>query len=124
MLVAISKRLLLVLSGIFLFINARAQQKVLDIKEAEQIALSNYGTIKAKANQLNSSIASLKETKTEYLPDLNISAQQAYGTINGTNGPIDGYRGLAVASSGPALPTQNWHAAVCARVRPPRPAGR
>ena len=85
---ATSKRFLLSLSGIFLFINVQAQQKVLDIKQAEQIALSNYGTIKAKANQLNASKASLKETKTEYLPDLNISAQQAYGTVNGTNGPI------------------------------------
>jgi outer membrane protein TolC len=109
--IATSKRFLLSLSGIFLFINVQAQQKVLDIKQAEQIALSNYGTIKAKANQLNSSKASLKETKTEYLPDLNVSAQQAYGTVNGTNGPISGYHGLAVASSGPALPNQNWNAA-------------
>ncbi len=108
---ATSKRFLLSLSGIFLFINVQAQQKVLDIKQAEQIALSNYGTIKAKANQLNASKASLKETKTEYLPDLNISAQQAYGTVNGTNGPISGYHGLAVASAGLALPNQNWNAA-------------
>ena len=49
-----SKRTLLALSGIFLFINVNAQQKVLDVKQAEQIALANYGTIKAKANQLNS----------------------------------------------------------------------
>lgn len=111
MILASYKRLALSLSGIFLFINAQAQQKVLDIKQAEQIALSNYGTIKAKANQLNASKASLKETKTEYLPDLNVSAQQAYGTVNGINGPISGYHGLAVASSGPALPNQNWNAA-------------
>lgn len=111
MILASYKRLVLSLSGIFLFINAQAQQKVLDIKQAEQIALSNYGTIKAKANQLNASKASLKETKTEYLPDLNVSAQQAYGTVNGINGPISGYHGLAVASSGPALPNQNWNAA-------------
>lgn len=111
MILASYKRFLLSLSGIFLFINVGAQQKVLDIKQAEQIALSNYGTIKAKANQLNASKASLKETKTEYLPDLNVSAQQAYGTVNGTNGPISGYHGLAVASSGPALPNQNWNAA-------------
>lgn len=111
MILASYKRLALSLSGIFLFINVQAQQKVLDIKQAEQIALSNYGTIKAKANQLNASKASLKETKTEYLPDLNVSAQQAYGTVNGINGPISGYHGLAVASSGPALPNQNWNAA-------------
>ena len=109
--IAASKRFLLGLSGIFLFINAQGQQKVLDIKQAEQIALTNYGTIKAKANQLNSSKASLNETKTEYLPDLNVSAQQVYGTVNGINGPVSGYHGLAVASSGPALANQNWNAA-------------
>jgi len=111
MLVTISKRLFLSLSGILILVNVQAQQKVLSIKDAEQLALSNYGTIKAKVNQLNASKASLTETKTEYLPDLNVSAQQAYGTINGTNGPIGTYGGLAVASSGPALPNQNWNAA-------------
>ncbi|MFI5157530.1 MAG: TolC family protein [Sphingobacteriales bacterium] len=111
MLVTISKRLFLSLSGILILVNVQAQQKVLGIKEAEQIAISNYGTIKAKANQLNASKASLTETKTEYLPDLSVSAQQAYGTINGINGPISPYGGLAVASSGPALPNQNWNTA-------------
>ena len=62
----LSKRSLLALSGIFLFINANAQQKVLDVKQAVQTALANYGTIKAKANQLNSAKSSLTETKTEY----------------------------------------------------------
>src|ERR1700743_1170066 len=86
-------------------------QKVLTIKDAEQIDLSNYASIKSKANNLNASKAFLTETKTEYLPDVNLSAQQAYGTINGQNGPLYGYRGLSVASSGPVLPNQNWNAA-------------
>jgi outer membrane protein TolC len=111
MLVTISKRLFLSLTGIFILVNVQAQQKVLGIKEAEQLALANYGTIKAKANQLNASKASLTETKTEALPDLNVSAQQVYGTINGTDGPLSSYGALAVASSGPALPNQNWNAA-------------
>ena len=94
-----------------LYVFQASGQQVLTIKDAEQIALSNYASIKAKASQLNASKAYLKETKTEYLPDLNISGQQDYGTINGQNGPIYGYRGLSVASSGPALPNQNWNAA-------------
>jgi len=100
--------------GIFFilyFNKAQSQQKILSLKDAEQIALSNYGTIKAKANQLNASKASLKETRAEALPDLNISAQQDYGTVNGQNGPLFGYHGLSVASSGPALPNQNYNAA-------------
>ncbi|MCR8560727.1 TolC family protein [Mucilaginibacter sp. BJC16-A38] len=86
-------------------------QKLLTIKDAEQMALANYGTIKAKANQLNASKAYLTETKTEQLPDVNLSAQQDYGTVNGQNGPLYGYHGFNVASSGPTTGTQNWNAA-------------
>lgn len=95
----------------FCMCQAQAQQKILTLKEAEQIALANYGTIKAKANQLNASKSYLNETRTEQLPDVNVSAQQDYGTINGQNGPLYGYRGFSVASSGPALGQQNWNAA-------------
>src|SRR5579859_1138607 len=56
-----------------------SQQKVLSLKEAEQIALANYETIKSKTNQLNATKANLTEARTEYLPDLNFSAQQVYG---------------------------------------------
>jgi adhesin transport system outer membrane protein len=90
---------------------AQSQQKILGLKEAEQLGLANYNAIKAKANQLNASKAYLKETRTEYLPDFSVSAQQDYGTVNGQNGPLYGYRGLSTASSGPALPYQNWRAA-------------
>jgi len=85
-------------------------QKILSIKDAEQIALANYGSIKAKTNQLNASKAYLTETKTEYLPNLSISAQQEYGTVNSQFGPAYGYGGLGVSSSGPILPNQNWNA--------------
>ncbi len=94
-----------------LFVFKANGQKILTIKEAEQIALANYGTIKAKTNQLNASKAYLTETKTEYLPDVNLSAQQDYGTVNSQFGPLYGYKGLSVASSGPVLNNQNWNAA-------------
>ncbi|GGI51148.1 hypothetical protein GCM10011425_23600 [Mucilaginibacter galii] len=81
------------------------------MKEAVQLGVENYPAIQAKKNQLNSSRSYLKETRTEYLPDLNFSAQNSYGTINGQNGPLIGYRGLAVSSSGPALPEQSWNSA-------------
>lgn len=93
------------------FSGVHGQQKVLGLKEAEQIALANYNSIKAKANQLNASKASLNETRSEQLPDVNLSAQQAYGTVNAQFGPIYGYRGFSVASSGPLLNNQNWNAA-------------
>ena len=89
---------------------AAAQQKVLGLKEAEQIALANYGSIKSKSNQLNAAKANLNESKTEYLPNLSISAQQDYGTVNSQFGPTYGYNGLSLASSGPVSATQNWNA--------------
>lgn len=74
------------------------------------MATDNYGTIKAKANYANASKAGVDQAKREYLPNLNLGVEQAYGTINGTNGPLYAFGG-AVASSGPALAKQNWNAA-------------
>jgi outer membrane protein TolC len=88
----------------------RAQQ-VLTLKEAIRTAINNYGTIKAKSNYADASKASVVQAKRDYLPNFNLSAQQDYGTVNGQNGPLYGFGGLAVASSGLPLPEQNWNAA-------------
>lgn len=85
--------------------------QVLTLKDAVQTAMGNYATLRAKANYVNASKADVKAAQRDALPDLNLSAQQDYGTINGTSGPLYGYRGLSVASSGPALPNQNWNSA-------------
>jgi len=90
---------------------AGVHAQALTLKDAVQKAQDNYGTIRAKANYVKASQANVLETKREYLPDLNISAQHDYGTINGTNGPVYGYKGGAVGSGGPPMATQNWHAA-------------
>lgn len=89
----------------------KADAQSLSLKEAVQTALANYGTIRAKANYAKASQANVKETKREYLPDLLLSAQQDYGTVNGQNGPLSAFKGGAVASSGPVLAAQNWNAA-------------
>src|ERR1700733_209896 len=85
--------------------------QLLSLKQAVQTALANYGTIRAKADYANASAANVKETRREYLPDLLVSAQQDYGTVNAQNGPIYGFKGLSVASSGPLLATQSQAAA-------------
>lgn len=89
----------------------KVQAQSLSLKEAVQTALANYGTIRAKADYVKASQANVSETKREYLPDLNISAQQDYGTVNSQNGPYYGYKGFSVSSSGPVLAAQNWNAA-------------
>lgn len=101
----------LLISAIFCCATWNAQAQVLTMKDAVQTALNNYGTIKAKANYLNASRATVQQTRRDYLPNLNISAQQDYGTVNGQNGPLYGFGGLGVASSGLPLPSQNWNAA-------------
>ncbi|TDW96448.1 TolC family protein [Dinghuibacter silviterrae] len=85
--------------------------QVLTLKQAVQTALANYPTLKAKAHYVQSSRALVKEAGREYLPDLTVSAQQDYGTVNGQNGPLYSFTGLTAASSGPVFPDQNNAAA-------------
>jgi outer membrane protein TolC len=85
--------------------------QTLSLKDAVQRALSNYGTVRAKTNYASASKAQVSAAKREYLPDLNISGQQDFGTVNSMNGPLYGFRGLSAASSGPVLLSQNWNAA-------------
>jgi outer membrane protein TolC len=87
-----------------------ANSQVLSIGEAIRTGQTNYGTIKAKSGIVNASKASASQARKDYLPNLNFSLQQDFGTINGQNGPLYGM-GLAVASSGLPLPDQNWNSA-------------
>lgn len=108
-----SGKQLIALSGL-LFIAATilpAHAQVLSLKEAVNTALQHYGTIRAKASYVEASRAGVSLSRKEYLPDLTLSFQQDYGTVNGNTGPLYGLRGLSVASSGPALEEQNWHSA-------------
>lgn len=85
--------------------------QALTLKQAVQTALNNYGTIRAKTDYVKASRAIVREVKNEYLPDLNLAAEQVYGTANSNYGPLAGYKVASVSSSGPVLATQNWNAA-------------
>src|SRR6478752_3516658 len=95
----------------FLIFASVSYSQTLSLKEAIKTGLENFGSIKAKNNYANASRETLKQSRRDYLPNLNLSAQQDYGTINGQNGALYGFNGLGTASSGPALPEQNWNAA-------------
>ncbi len=86
-------------------------QDVVTMQEALTLGVKNYGTIKSKSFQVQSSQYALYQAKREYLPNVVLSAQQVYGTINGQNGPLYGFGGFGVASSGLPLAEQNWNAA-------------
>ncbi len=96
---------------LFLFLWATGySQKIITLKEAVETAVNNYPSIKAKSNYINASKAAVEQTKRETLPNFILSIQQDYGTVNGQNGALYGLGGYGVASSGAALPSQNWNA--------------
>ncbi|GEP50158.1 hypothetical protein FNO01nite_08300 [Flavobacterium noncentrifugens] len=93
----------------FLLIFTAGFAQPLSLKDAVEKGVANYGTIRAKRKYKTASDETVKQTKREYLPNLSVSAQQDYGTVNGQNGPLYGFGGLGVASSGLPLPEQNWN---------------
>src|SRR6201996_1009174 len=97
--------------SLFLFITAGVNAQVLTMRQAVQNALNNYGTIRAKANYVKAAQANVKEVQREYLPDINFSLSQDYGTVASNYGPYAAYKASPVSSSGPVLGTQNWNAA-------------
>ncbi|CAM4094519.1 Outer membrane protein TolC [Pedobacter westerhofensis] len=90
--------------------SASAQQN-LSLKEALKISIENYGTIKAKEKYAAASKASVQQSRLDYLPNVNLSAQTDYGTVSGQNGPSYAFGSPGFTSSGPALAQQNWNAA-------------
>mgnify|MGYP002380631867 CR=1 FL=1 len=88
-----------------------AQQKPLLLSEAIANGLSAYPNIKAKQFYIQSSQALVKNARNERLPNVEVSLQQSFGTINGLFGPLSGFGGvMGVASSGPPHSSQNWNA--------------
>jgi outer membrane protein TolC len=83
----------------------------LTLRDAIDTGMANYGLVKAKEKYAQASKETVKQVQRDYLPNLNLSAQQDYGTVNGQNGPMYGFGGLGVASSGLPLAEQNWNAA-------------
>jgi len=90
---------------------AQGTDSVLTLQKALNIALSRHEILKAKDNYAKASAQAITSAKRDGLPDLVVSAQQAYGTINGLNGLTSGLPGLTTITSGPIAPTQNWNAA-------------
>jgi outer membrane protein TolC len=103
------KSCMLFLIGFAITLNLRSQN-LIKMDEAIALGVKNYGSIKSKGFQAQSSEYALSQARRDYLPNLVLSAQQVYGTVNGQNGPAYGFGGFGVASSGLPLPQQNWNA--------------
>ena len=97
--------------AVFLLFLLPAQAQVLGMKEAVEQAVQHYGTIRSKQDYADAAQARVDLAKRDYLPNVNISGQQVYGTANGQLGPMYGLGGLGVASSGLPTAEQSWDAA-------------
>ena len=89
---------------------ACAHTQVLTLQQALNTSITTYELLKAKNNYANASGAAVVTAKRDGLPDVTISAQQEYGTLNGMNGLSSGMPGLSTITNGPAMPTQSWNA--------------
>ncbi|MDN3706803.1 TolC family protein [Myroides ceti] len=84
--------------------------QVLTLEDAIYRTTSQYDKIKAKQQLVNASAQQTAFQKQQYLPDLTLSAQQSFGTINVLHGPMYAYGGLGSASTSMPLDEQNWNA--------------
>ncbi len=107
-------RYVLLICIVIFTLKAQAQQPVLTLKDALQTALRNQELLKAKDNYAHASAEAITTAKREGLPDLTLSAQQAYGTLSGLNGLTSGLPGLTSTTSGPVTSSQNWNATFAA----------
>jgi outer membrane protein TolC len=92
-------------------VQAQGTDSVLTLQKALNIALSQQQILKAKDNYSKASAEAVISAKRDGLPDLTLSAQQAYGTMNGLNGLASGLPGLTTITAGPVAANQNWNAA-------------
>ncbi len=81
------------------------------LSDAVKTGLNNYQSIKARANYIKASAALVENTKNQYLPDVTVALQEAYGTVNGQFGPAAAFGGAGLASAGPGFSKQSWNAA-------------
>ncbi len=102
----------MLIGGFFCWQYTLAQeQKPLLLSEAIQTGLKNYQSLQAKQNYLHSSAELVKNTRSEYLPNILTSIQQSFGTVNGQFGPSSAYGASGTSSSGPVGSSQSWTAA-------------
>jgi outer membrane protein TolC len=90
---------------------AQLPVKVLTLPEALRIAAANYQLLQAKENYAKASAEAIHTAKKDALPDFTLSAENAFGTLNGMNGLSSGQPGITTLTAGPATASQNWNAA-------------
>lgn len=97
--------------GFLLAMHMSGSTQVLQLADALQHAVENYDQIKTKQALVQASAQQTIFQQQQYLPDVTVSAQQSFGTINVQHGPMYAYGGLASAATSMPAAEQNWNAA-------------
>jgi outer membrane protein TolC len=85
---------------LLLHVSVAAQQpdRILTLADAINMASAN-SLVQSKINYVRSSAESVRAAKKDALPDFMLSAQNAYGTLNGVNGLSSGLPGVIALSA-------------------------
>lgn len=102
---------LLLIVSFFNFSNAQNLRTILSLRQAIDTGLNHYGVLLNKRNIQKYRKAGIESTRSENFPDLSLSAQQDFGSVNSAFGPLYSYKGLTVSSSGPTRESKNWNSA-------------
>lgn len=87
------------------------QAQVLGLADAMRTAVAQQPALQAKAHYAEASEHLVRNARNEYLPNMIVGLQQAYGTVNGQYGPQAPVGMFGVASAGPFAAEQSWNAA-------------
>lgn len=90
---------------------AQTTEKMLTLPEALKIASDHYQLLQAKENYVRASAESVETARKDALPDVTLSAENAFGTLNGMNGLPSGEPGITTLTAGPATSNQTWNSA-------------
>lgn len=93
------------------FAHAQQPEAYLSLPDAVEQGVAGFERIRAKQHYYQASVLMSRNARNEYLPNVVVSAQQAYGTVNGMVGPAAAIGVLGVASAGPSYSAESWNAA-------------
>jgi outer membrane protein len=99
------------LLAVLVFTPKTALAQEMTLRESLDTALRNYGEIRAKEARRDAARHDLSYSKKTYLPDVMLSAQQGFGTVNAMHGPLYSPGGPSNATTSLPLSEQNWNAA-------------
>lgn len=98
-------------ASILCLVSFSGYTQTLKLTDALQRSIERYDKIKSKASIVSAAEQNTRFQQQQFLPDVTLSAQQSFGTVNMLHGPMYAYGGMAAASTSMPMAEQNWNAA-------------